>query len=352
MSLYRKQGSRSAATLVLLRHGQSVWNKRPTFTGWCDVELTERGRREAREAGDLLGRRGYGEVDAAFTSDLSRAWTTCRIVLEELGCANLSMRRDRRLNERHYGALQGLPKDSAELVEQYGAAQVRQWRRSLASRPPAMTSDHPYYDSSAPLTESLADCRERALQCFEEVVAPTLFAARDTIVLIVAHSNTLRGLISHFDVVPDDRVPGLHVPNSVPIVYDFDTSTRRPMRAKLTTTSGTSHARWLLSEENQAKIAKALQPGGLLARALFEAWDLDQSLTLDPHELHSGLQSVSHDVALSAIARRIVRRLHFDGAGLCTRAEFDKRAAEVAAELRLERAAAATAAPPPRPPSS
>lgn len=276
-------------------------------------------------------------MDAAFTSMLSRAWESCQIVLQVLK-SNVTMVQDRRLNERHYGALQGLPKDSAHLMAQYGEAQVTEWRRSLRSRPPPIAQDNPYYDPSAPTTESLADCRERAVECFEEVVAPALFASDDTIVLLVAHSNTLRALSSHFDEVADDDIPSLHVPNSVPIVYNFDASSRSLINSKLTTSSDHcgSHARWLLSEENQAKIFKALKPGGLLARALFEAWDMDESRTLDHKEIDMGLQSVSDDIALAAIARRIVRRIHFSQDGTCTRAEFDQRAAEVAAEFNQQ----------------
>lgn len=298
------------------------------------MELTPRGRREAREAGELLRRRGYSQVDAAFTSKLSRAWESCQIVLEELN-SNVKMVQDRRLNERHYGALQGLPKNSPELMARYGEAQVIEWRRSLRSRPPPIAKDHPSYDPSAPTTESLADCRERAVECFEQVVEPALFASNDTIVLLVAHSNTLRALMSHFDEVSDEDIPSLHVPNSVPIVYDFDTSSRSLINSKLTTTSDhcSSHARWLLSEENHAKISKALKPGGLLARALFDAWDMDESRTLDHEEIDKGLQSVSDDIALAAIARRIVRKIQFCQDGTCTRAEFHQRAAEVAAEL-------------------
>lgn len=329
---------RSVGTLILLRHGQSIWNKRSTFSGWCDVALTDRGRREAREAGELLRRRGYEEIDAAFTSKLSRAWETCELLMQELTGKKKCNRciQDWRLNERHYGALQGMPKDSTQLIARYGKAQMKEWRRSLRSRPPPLLPHHPNFDPSAPRTESLADCRARALECYEEIIKPALFKPKKTVVLIVAHSNTLRGLISHFDDVADHDVPEIHVPNSVPIVYNFDDNNNLT-RQKLAARGVQTHARWLLSEENQAKIVKALKPGGLLARALFEAWDADNSRTLDHAEIVRGLHSVEHDVALSAIARRIVRKLHFNSeTNDCTRAEFDQRAAEVAAELHLE----------------
>ncbi|KAJ8600629.1 hypothetical protein CTAYLR_006912 [Chrysophaeum taylorii] len=338
---------RPISTLVLLRHGQSAWNRKPTFSGWCDVALTSRGRREAREAGELLAKRGYGDMSMAFTSELQRAYETCHIVVEALG-GRASVVRDQRFNERHYGALQGLAKDDPGLISEYGERRVSEWRRSLHSRPPALTPEHPHYREGAPLTESLADARTRVLKGFEDIVAPELFREGAKI-LLVAHSNTLRALISHFDEVPEKDIPGLHVPNSVPISYDFDRD-HRFLRPKLgtTTTAVGSHARWLLSEENQAKILEALQPGGLLARALFDAWDADNSRTLDAVEIQNGLHMVEHDVALAAIARRIVRKIHFSpqdgsgGGGTCSRDDFDACAAEVMAELQTEKRRAAS----------
>ena len=323
----REQVEQKISKLVLLRHGQSEWNKVPTFTGWTDVGLTERGRREARGAGDLLLRRGYGKITAAFTSELRRAWETLDILLDCLRVA-VPAQRDWRLNERHYGALQGIPKRDEKLLKKYGEEQIVEWRRSLYGRPPPLEPAPEF----GPATESLADCRDRVVKCFEESIKPSLCQKPGGLVLLVAHSNTVRGLQSYLDDAPEAEIPGLHVPNSVPIIYDFDVRTGNPV----SNTKATSKARWLLSPENQAKIAKALQPGGILTRALFDSWDLNRDEILDHDELTHGLKTVESDVSLLAIARRIVRRVELEHHGTVTLAQWDQLASDVCDELLFE----------------
>jgi 2,3-bisphosphoglycerate-dependent phosphoglycerate mutase len=214
--------------LVLLRHGESVWNKENRFTGWTDVDLSERGRGEARDAGRLLKQGGYA-FDLAYTSLLKRAIRTLWIALDELDQMWLPVVGSWRLNERHYGALQGLNK--AETAEKHGEAQVKIWRRSYDIPPPAMTADDPRHagrdpryaglaPSDLPLTESLKETVERFLPYWHDVIAPSIQSGQR--VLIAAHGNSLRALVKYLDNVSDDEIVELNIPTGIPLVYDLD----------------------------------------------------------------------------------------------------------------------------------
>ncbi len=211
--------------LVLLRHGQSTWNLENRFTGWTDVDLSGAGVEEARAAGRLLRDEGY-EFDLAFTSVLKRAIRTLWIALEEMDRCWLPVEKHWRLNERHYGALQGLNK--AETAAKYGEAQVLAWRRSYDTPPPALEPRDPRYEGGdaryagvqVPLTECLKDTVERMLPYWFDVIAPEVRAGRR--VLVAAHGNSLRALIKHLDGVSDADIVGLNVPTGVPLVYELD----------------------------------------------------------------------------------------------------------------------------------
>lgn len=214
--------------LVLVRHGESVWNKENLFTGWTDVDLSERGQEESREAGIALRKRGIG-FDVAFTSVLKRAIRTLWIVLEQMDLMWIPERKEWRLNERHYGALQGLNK--AETAEKYGAEQVKLWRRSYQVRPPALEEGdprHPGLDPRyasldrglLPSCECLQDTVERVLPFWQEQVVPAL--QRGERPLIVAHGNSLRGLVKYLDRVSDHDIVGLEIPTGRPLVYELD----------------------------------------------------------------------------------------------------------------------------------
>jgi 2,3-bisphosphoglycerate-dependent phosphoglycerate mutase len=214
--------------LVLLRHGESTWNRENRFTGWTDVDLSERGCQEAHEAGVMLRDNGYS-FDVAFTSVLRRAIRTLWIVQEEMDCMWLPVVTDWRLNERHYGALQGLNK--AETAGRYGAEQVHQWRRGFAVRPPPLAPTdprHPRLDTRyrslpaerVPDTESLQDTLVRVLECWEDAVLPRLRAGQR--ILISAHGNSLRALVKHLDHVSDEEIMELNIPTGIPLVYEFD----------------------------------------------------------------------------------------------------------------------------------
>jgi 2,3-bisphosphoglycerate-dependent phosphoglycerate mutase len=225
--------------LVLLRHGQSAWNQANTFTGWMDVDLTSHGVREARQAGRFLREAGL-TFDLAYTSLLKRAIRTLWITLEELDQTWLPVIKDWRLNERHYGALQGLNK--AEMVDRYGREQVFQWRRSYTVRPPMLDpSDprHPAHDpryrgidpALLPAGESLEDTLRRVLPCWENEILPRLRAGRQ--VLVVAHGNSLRALVKYLDGIPDEDVAGLSIPTGIPIRYALDENARPVSREYL-----------------------------------------------------------------------------------------------------------------------
>lgn len=210
--------------LVLVRHGQSTWNLENRFTGWTDVGLSEKGILEAEEAGKILKRNGF-HFDLAYTSVLRRAIDTLNIILREMG-EEPEIRESYKLNERHYGALQGLNKD--ETKKKYGDEQVRLWRRSADVRPPALTKDDPRYPGNdpkykgidnLPLTENLIDTIKRVVEYYNEEIKNNL---KDHKVIIVAHGNSLRGLIKYLDNLSDDEVMNLEIPTGKPICYEFD----------------------------------------------------------------------------------------------------------------------------------
>ncbi len=217
-------------TLVIVRHGESQWNKENRFTGWVDVPLAESGEREAREAGRLIKAEGL-RFDVAYTSVLKRAIKTLWIALEELDQMWIPVHRSWRLNERMYGALQGL--DKAETAAKHGEAQVKVWRRSYDTRPPALTRDDPMWPGhdrryrdlkpdEVPLSECLKDTVARFLPYWTEAVVPELRRGRT--VLIAAHGNSLRALIKHLEGVSDQDIVELNVPTGVPRVYELDAS--------------------------------------------------------------------------------------------------------------------------------
>lgn len=214
--------------LVLLRHGESTWNKENRFTGWTDVDLSEKGVEEAYEAAKLLKEGGY-TFDLAFTSVLKRATRTLDIVLKEMEHKEIPVIYSWKLNERHYGALQGLNK--AETAEKYGEAKVMQWRRDYDTRPPALTNDDPRYpgndplyadldEKDIPLTECLKDTVERFLPYWESNIVPELKAGKK--IIIAAHGNSLRALVKYLDNIPDEEIVGLNIPTGIPLVYELD----------------------------------------------------------------------------------------------------------------------------------
>ena len=224
------------ATLVLLRHGESLWNKENKFTGWTDVDLTERGMYEARQAGKTLAAAGHA-FDRCFTSVLKRAIRTLHAVLEEMDLLWVPEEKSWRLNERHYGALQGL--DKLKTAERYGNEQVLAWRRSWSVQPPALKADDdrdPSHDrryaevpaSLLPRSESLKDTVHRVLPYWHGSIAPTL--CRGERVLVVAHGNSLRGLVKVLGNISDQDVEQIEMPTGRPLVYELD-GMLRPKRS-------------------------------------------------------------------------------------------------------------------------
>ena len=220
------------AKLVLLRHGQSIWNLENKFTGWMDIDLSDQGTGEAHQAGKLLKGEGYS-FDVAFTSVLKRAIRTLWIVLDEINLIWIPVHRSWRLNERHYGALQGLNK--SDMAEKYGLEQVQIWRRSYDISPPALgekDSRHPRYNQhyaylkkeQLPRTESLKDTLNRVLPYWNETIAPNLMEGKK--VLISAHGNSLRALIKHLDNISDEEIVGLNIPTGIPVAYELDDDLR------------------------------------------------------------------------------------------------------------------------------
>ncbi|HEX6072167.1 MAG TPA: 2,3-diphosphoglycerate-dependent phosphoglycerate mutase [Sphingomicrobium sp.] len=211
-------------TLVLLRHGQSQWNLENRFTGWWDVDLSEKGIAEARSAGTLLREKGF-DFDCCFTSVLTRAIRTLHLVLHEMDRLWLPVAKDWRLNERHYGGLTGLNKQ--EMIEKAGAEQVKIWRRSYDIPPPPLPEDSPYDVShdrryagvDVPETESLKDTIARALPYYEAEIVPALKAGKR--VLVAAHGNSLRGIIKHLSNIGDEEIVGLEIPTGLPIAYEL-----------------------------------------------------------------------------------------------------------------------------------
>ena len=221
--------------LVLLRHGESVWNKENLFTGWTDVDLSEKGREEATEAGRLLKEQGF-TFDLAFTSVLKRAIRTLWIALDEMDLMWIPVTIDWRLNERHYGALQGLNK--AQTAAKYGEQQVKLWRRSYDIQPPALKPTDPRFPGNdpryqglgqdqLPLTECLKDTVARFLPCWHQMIAPSVRSGKR--VLIAAHGNSLRALVKYLDSVPEADIAELNIPTGMPLVYELDEELR-PLR--------------------------------------------------------------------------------------------------------------------------
>ena len=214
-------------TLILLRHGQSEWNEKNLFTGWYDVSLTEKGRAEAVRGGQLMDEAGY-KPQVLHTSLLTRAIVTANLALEASGRSWIPVHRSWRLNERHYGALQG--KDKAQTLAEFGEEQFMQWRRSYDTPPPALADDSQFsqvgderYASlgdDAPRTECLKDVLERMLPYWEDSIKPDLTAGKT--VLVAAHGNSLRALVKHLDGISDEDIAGLNIPTGIPLVYELD----------------------------------------------------------------------------------------------------------------------------------
>jgi 2,3-bisphosphoglycerate-dependent phosphoglycerate mutase len=221
--------------LVLLRHGESLWNKENRFTGWIDVGLSDMGLEEAIESGRVLAREGF-VFDAAYTSVLKRAIKTLWVALENMDLMWIPIHHSWRLNERHYGALQGLNK--AETVEKHGMEQVKIWRRSYDVPPPPLTPDDPSFpgkdpryadvpQAELPLTECLKDVVARFLPLWRDTIAPAVMSGQR--VIIAAHGNSLRALVKHLDNIPDDEIVGLNIPTGIPLVYELEDDLR-PIR--------------------------------------------------------------------------------------------------------------------------
>ena len=234
--------------LVLLRHGQSTWNLENRFTGWTDVDLTPQGHAEAHTAARVLKEGGY-TFDLAYTSVLKRAIRTLWVVLDDMDLMWIPVHRDWRLNERHYGALQGLNK--SETAEKYGEDQVKIWRRSYATPPPALTRDDPRYPgkdpryaglppADLPVTESLSDTVNRFLPAWHGSIAPLVAAGKR--VIIAAHGNSLRALVKYLDGVTDEAIVELNIPTGIPLVYELDGGLK-PIR------------HYYLGDENAVKLA-------------------------------------------------------------------------------------------------
>lgn len=221
--------------LVLIRHGESTWNLENRFTGWVDVELTPKGVEQARQAGLLLKNSGY-DFDIAYTSVLKRAIWTLWHTLDTMDRTWLPVRNSYRLNERHYGALQGLNK--SDMAKQYGDEQVLIWRRSYDTPPPALEADDPrgqrtdiryahLAPEQIPLTECLKDTVKRVVPYWQEEIAPTIASGKR--VVIAAHGNSIRALVKYLDNISDQDIMGINIPNGIPLVYELDTSLK-PIR--------------------------------------------------------------------------------------------------------------------------
>jgi 2,3-bisphosphoglycerate-dependent phosphoglycerate mutase len=245
--------------IVLLRHGESTWNRENRFTGWTDVGLSEKGVGEARAAGRLLASEGH-DFDFAFTSVLTRAITTLNLVLEEMQRVWLPVQKEWRLNERHYGALQGLNK--AETAARYGEEQVLAWRRSYDVRPPALEAgdereaarDRRYAAlgrDEIPRTESLEDTVARVVPLWRERIAPRVSAGER--ILVAAHGNSLRALIKYFDALSDEAIVKENVPTGIPLVYEFDDTLHAARRYYLGDAEAVSQAMHSVASQGKAR---------------------------------------------------------------------------------------------------
>ncbi|SJM71662.1 phosphoglyceromutase [Gulosibacter sp. 10] len=221
-------------TLILVRHGQSEWNEKNLFTGWVDVNLTEKGRGEAVRAGELIREAGLAP-DILYTSRLTRAIETANIALREAGLSWIDVKRDWRLNERHYGALQG--KDKAQVRDEFGEEQFMIWRRSYDVPPPPLADDDEWSQAgdpryadlgdALPRTECLKDVLARLLPYWESDIVPDLHGGKT--VLVAAHGNSLRALVKHLDGISDEEITGLNIPTGIPLVYRLDPETLAPV---------------------------------------------------------------------------------------------------------------------------
>mmetsp|Transcript_29904 Transcript_29904/g.54250 ORF Transcript_29904/g.54250 Transcript_29904/m.54250 type:complete len:365 (-) Transcript_29904:88-1182(-) len=316
------------ATLVLLRHGESTYNEQPSrFSGWIDSPLTSRGIAEAKASGDLLRERNYTKFDYAFTSTLQRAVVTCELALENAKSADTPMKKAWQLNERHYGALQGHEKKDPKIVEKYGQEQLTLWRKDFHAVPPAMDETHPHYaPPPAPLAESLANCQVRVLDFWKNSILPTLTPNRT--VLLAAHSNTLRVLVTHLDQVPIEMVPHVQIPNSVPCIYHFDPNDGQVVSPILDSAAGGSRGGWLFSPENHKRLRGKIGGSGGFIRCIFEAWDLNKDGVLSLQEVEKGLKDLmgGDDIVVSALAGQILQEVDIDGSQTLDLEEFESHA--------------------------
>ena len=246
-----------AGKLILCRHGQSDWNLKNLFTGWTDVDLTEKGIQEGIDAGRLLSELGF-DFDIAYTSVLKRAIRTLWYMLDEMDLMWIPVIRDWRLNERHYGALQGLNK--AETAAKYGDEQVHIWRRSYDIPPPPLADDderHPSFDpryagiADLPGTESLKLTLERVMPCWNELIAADLKAGKN--VLIAAHGNSLRALVKMLDEVSDEEITGFNIPTGIPLAYELDDNLRPLSRQFLGDPEAIAKAAAAVAAQGKAK---------------------------------------------------------------------------------------------------
>lgn len=219
--------------LILLRHGQSEWNAKNLFTGWVDVPLSDLGKEEATHGGELLAKEGI-LPDLLFTSLLRRAIMTANLALDACDRHWIPVQRNWRLNERHYGALQG--KNKKEIRDEYGEDQFMQWRRSYDTPPPAIEagsefsqdSDPRYAGEPIPATECLKDVLERMLPYWEETIVPAIKTGK--VVMIAAHGNSLRAIVKHLDGISDEDIAGLNIPTGIPLLYELDEQTLQPLK--------------------------------------------------------------------------------------------------------------------------
>jgi 2,3-bisphosphoglycerate-dependent phosphoglycerate mutase len=307
----------SPSTVVLLRHGQSLWNKIPTFTGWCDVPLTDVGIEQAKDAARVMKEKGL-DFDMVYSSELRRAYESAEAVLDVLSGTTMSNSRKPiklvkawELNERHYGELQGFSKLNPELISIYGEEQMAAWRREMRGTPPPMDEAHPYYQPPpAPLTESLYDCQKRVLKYWHGTIVPAMLNNHNTI-LIAAHANTIRSLIAYLDNVPDNTVPHIHIPNSVPCVYKIDPTTGEAVKQNFSPLSK-SKGNWLLSTENQDRLVEKLGiDSESFARSTFNAWDTDEDGLLTKEDLGNGLflWKRHRNPAINALAGKLLEEV-------------------------------------------
>jgi 2,3-bisphosphoglycerate-dependent phosphoglycerate mutase len=245
--------------LVLLRHGESTWNRENRFTGWTDVDLSEKGVEEARQAGRVLKEQGFG-FDLAFTSLLKRAVRTLWIVQDELDLMWLPVKKSWRLNERHYGALQGLNK--SETAGKYGEAQVLIWRRSYDIPPPALEKSDPRYPgrdprysmlkpAQVPLSESLQDTYRRCLPYWHKSIAPAIKAGKR--IIVAAHGNSIRALVKYLDAVSEEDIVNLNIPTGIPLVYELDSNLKRIKSYYLADAAELEKARRAVADQGKAK---------------------------------------------------------------------------------------------------